>query len=149
MTISDLAWMAGFLDGEGCVTISTRRKSNHSWGAPLVTITNRDRKVLELFKATFGGYIVEIQRKKPHHSQCWSYMAFNAKARYLLIALRPYLKVKALHADVVLRFSDTMRSRIPTGDIKPYTIEEHAKRDQIVAEIRNLNRKGVINETIQ
>jgi hypothetical protein len=146
-----LAWMAGFLDGEGCVTISSkagsiRHKKKTPWLSPYVTVSNRNRGVLELFKACFGGYIVSMQRKKTHHSPCWAYMACNTKATEMLKALRPYLRVKAMHADTVLRFSETMHN---DRGCRGYTEREHEIRNYFLSQIRIMNQKGVANETVQ
>ena len=51
-----LAYIAGFVDGEGCIRI---KKSNQSGNSYYVTfqVTNSSKKPLELIKSIFGGRV--------------------------------------------------------------------------------------------
>lgn len=55
--ITELAWAAGFVDGEGCFsTMRNRRDKVRNY--PLLTISQRDRFVLDRFMVAVGdGYV--------------------------------------------------------------------------------------------
>jgi LAGLIDADG DNA endonuclease family protein len=53
----DLAWLAGFIDGDGCVSISKNTRGVY----PLIRITQRDRWILEHVKEIAGGWTAPHQ----------------------------------------------------------------------------------------
>lgn len=91
MQETEIAYAAGFFDGEGNITIQH--------GYPRVTISQVDRRPLEMFQAQFGGNIVR-QRNSYNHS--WNLVINGVKARQFLIAIRPYCTVKRTDINGVL-----------------------------------------------
>lgn len=77
----ELAWAAGFFDGEGCVS----RKKNQSNGrrAPFLQVSQTNRVVLDRFQAAVGGLGViygPYRQKKRTHSPYWLYSTSNFEA---------------------------------------------------------------------
>jgi len=113
-TRNDIVYTAGLFDGEGCITIQVenpggRRKSpTHRLEAK---ITNKDFRLLNWLKHTFGGYIC------PHHkfstssaSPCWNWrIACKGAGKFLELVL-PYLKSKTAQAQVAIAFSKLKRN---------------------------------------
>jgi len=70
----ELAWAAGFFDGEGCTTL-------HKWGGmrPRVTIGQVDREVLDRFKLAVGRGNVRgpYKKKTPRHQKSYIYDAYG------------------------------------------------------------------------
>lgn len=57
MTETDLAYIAGFIDGEGCIGLSPRNKQRTRC-YPYLRVANTDKKILERRKRTMA-------KKKP------------------------------------------------------------------------------------
>lgn len=99
-SIEQVAWAAGFFDGEGCI-LGKRTKD----GAELVvTVTQNDRRPLELLMGWFGGSIEhEISKKFVYDRYRW--VITRRKARLFLQAIAPYLVVKRERAQLALSVS--------------------------------------------
>lgn len=104
MSEMDLAYAAGFLDGEGCFSIS---KSNH-WKAS-VSCSNTDREIVAWFHENFGGHFYKnpTKRRANHRPVYqWKVVSNNAAAVCSLIA--PYLRQKTEQALLIIALQQTM-----------------------------------------
>ena len=103
---TDLAYTAAFLDGEGCINISrrmTRTGRNYSYRLECI-FSNNHQGVLVYLQKLWGGAIFET---RANHFQ----LRLGAQATAaLLIACKPYLKIKTEQADHALRFYDTFKA---------------------------------------
>ena len=108
----DKAYIAGLVDGEGCITLRREvRKENHrGWRInPHVGIYNTNREVLEWAQQTLAcGCLWKTTMSKKHakaHYKQMYVLHFNAHdIRSLLPQLLPYLKIKKLPAELVLEY---------------------------------------------
>jgi hypothetical protein len=105
----ELAYLAGFFDGEGCITIARIGKISY---VLLVTISQRKdcSKVLELFKNRFGGSIVtqKVTKYVTHDSNdVHRYNLTGKAAADLLEVLLPLLIVKKAQAKMGIAFFRT------------------------------------------
>lgn len=115
---SDLAWAAGFLDGEGCIHIAKqryrgRRSDTYRLG---VYVTQNDRPALQAFCDAVGiqAPIYPIQRAENHSRQCYT-LNFNGRnALRLLKAVMPHLRRKLREAKAALRFWTEGRMGVPS-----------------------------------
>jgi hypothetical protein len=108
----ELAWAAGFTDGEGCLSIARqtytdpRRRATYRMR---VDIMQNNLEVLTDFERAVGlkGRIYAVKR---HHSQnrdCYR-IAYDGEAAFELIRrLHPFLRRKRHEADVSLQFERT------------------------------------------
>lgn len=128
---SDLAYIAGFFDGEGCVQI---RKRGHRWEA-MLRIVGTDYPQMERLARTFG---VNLSRRpgtgtnKSHFEVCLQHKRAERWARLL----KPYCRVKADELDLLLAFRETVhhgRTSVPAS------VEVH--RREIAATCRALKRR--------
>jgi len=124
----DLAWAAGFFDGEGSVSIplvhpKTRGKAYRQMQLQ-VTCTNTYPQALKRFQEWFGGRVTTVHRGAKDHPRkpCYKWAMEANGAASFLNAVRPYLKVKHEQADLALRFQSTMTSR------NTVTLEQVAER---------------------
>jgi hypothetical protein len=88
----DTAWAAGFIDGDGTITL---RKVNSSGAkrAPFICVDNTDREMLEALEAMFGGGIVDKGRPTPNHREAWSWRVYGANNVIGVLArVLPYLR---------------------------------------------------------
>jgi hypothetical protein len=64
-TETELAYLAGIIDGEGCFTLH-REKNSHRFASQL-QIGNTDLRLLEWVKTRFGGSVNFERRNNPRH----------------------------------------------------------------------------------
>jgi hypothetical protein len=94
-----VAYIAGLFDGEGSIGIypcgpsGYNRRGYHLF----VTLTQKDRRILDALKTTFGG---SVQRANTCHH--WRLYA-NDAAEFLRL-LRPYLILKREQAELAVMF---------------------------------------------
>lgn len=91
-----LSYLAGFFDGEGYIGIVTGKGCR----SLRVSITQKDRTILNLFQCLFGGNI--SQHCKSDDCYRW-YLGSNAALK-LLEDLSPYLMLKAGQAKIAIEF---------------------------------------------
>ena len=94
----DLAWMAGFMDGEGSIGAYTRYYNVY------VSITNTERWMLELFKFAFGGNVYDLLGGEVNWKARYEYKISGDKALVMLRALLPYLKLKKGQAELAVQY---------------------------------------------
>lgn len=101
MNSLDAAWLAGFIDGDGCITLSKRRHYT-----PLLVIDSCDAELLEKVKRIIGaGYVCCKPKYKNHHRQAWSFRLNNFEVLCgVLREIYPFLScnVKKQRAAIVL-----------------------------------------------
>lgn len=112
--LAELAWLAGFFDGEGWIDLALSR------GNPTlhVAIKNTDLTALERCQAITG--VGSIHSTKSKTKPTWTWRVCGSKAQAVLRWLRPLLTCKASQADVVVAYPighpgkklpETVRSR--------------------------------------
>jgi hypothetical protein len=105
---TELAWLAGFVDGEGCVRIA-RDKNKAGRSTPYtyylsVQISQKDPTVLRRIKETWGG---TMWCKNPERNGgVWNYHIKARKAQALLEAILPHLVLKREQAEMALAFQE-------------------------------------------
>ena len=104
----DVAYIAGLFDGEGDVGVYryVHSKNGVAYLRVLMRITNTHLGVLEWVRDKVGAGTVltrHDKRRSAFRSPCFRYQVAHSNAKALLIAMRPYLKIKASKVDKILR----------------------------------------------
>ena len=102
-----LAYLAGFFDGEGCVTII--KGKNHLGNVQYslrVIVVNTNDYVLHLYKLSFGGRIQKRKYKKPEWRDCYAWELSSTRAYDSLKCMYPYLTLKKAQADLAFEFQE-------------------------------------------
>lgn len=142
---ADAAYLAGIIDGEGCITIM-RRKHVERGERPRYTlevvVINTDYSLIEWLQARFGGNVLKRNLRSKKWADTWRWRTSNLHSEAILRRVRPFLIIKARQADVALRFRDTFathacRFRMPTEAV-------YEKREELREEIQFLNRRGPV-----
>jgi hypothetical protein len=115
------AYAAGFIDGEGCLAITSRRKpeGRATYYETLMVVSQIDPAPLRELQAAFGGSIHILHteyriRKAWRPAHRWHLS--GTRLRACLQSLRPYLRVKAAQADLMLEFFEVLdRTRVNYG----------------------------------
>jgi hypothetical protein len=131
LLVVDWAWLAGFIDGEGTITLSLYRKRDNTHGLyPEIIVAQKDRWVLDYIHQSVGMGSI---KKNGNGSHVWYVRGTKVKA--LLDQLLSHLVVKQESAKLLIEFCER---RIIAGWRGPFT-----ERDwQIELEIRARNKKG-------
>ena len=125
----DYAYIAGLLDGEGTVSITSQLDLR-------VCIRNTNRAVLDWIKSVIGeGNIYGDKRRE---KVCYSLELSSNKAAHFLKSVYPYLRIKKLQAKVALEFQEKA-NRVPSSTY--YLIGSEKERRQIIyRQMKELNQ---------
>jgi len=118
---TDLAWAAGFFDGEGCILIrrgkhkDPKRKIQHSL---VLSVVQTDVRPLNTLQRLFGGSIHVYTRTIPNRKQIWTWRINKTSvAANILKLLYPYLQVKMEEAEIALGFPFTEKPQRITNEV--------------------------------
>lgn len=126
----ELAYLAGFFDGEGCVSISTR---THGGYGLMVSVSQLNPMPLLLLRSRFGGSISRSRDRRGFRTM----VVWTAGARIAANAIRemrPLLAVKADEVDLALAFQDGLDSWTDK-------VAEIDRRARMAAELQRLKRR--------
>jgi hypothetical protein len=101
----DLAWAAGFVDGEGCISVVEQLKPNQrSTHRVRFQVAQNNLPVLEHLNAVLGGMgrIYSMRRTAAHNRQMYMLLLDGWKAVAVVAKLAPYLVRKKQEAEVLL-----------------------------------------------
>lgn len=112
MSVEDIIYLAGIIDGEGCVYISKyKRKGKQNYYYLMsVTISGTSRELILWIYSTFGGWFCKDSHQ-PRKNRAISFKVQwgNNKASDLLKLVLPYLKLKRPEAELAIYFQDNLR----------------------------------------
>ena len=108
-TIPELAWAAGFMDGEGCISIARQTYTDAARRATFrirVDITQNHLKVLRYFEKAAGvkGRMYEVKRDASQNRDCYHLAYDGDRAFEVIERLLPYLQRKQHEAKAALEF---------------------------------------------
>ena len=107
ISADEIAWTAGFFDGEGCVCIHPINKNStyHLY----VTVAQVDIRPLLFLKEKFGGGIYFHNRGKPNNQPSYQWATSGWKALNFLNLIVKHLKVKKEKAEKAIVFQNTFK----------------------------------------
>lgn len=132
----DLRWLAGFVDGEGCI-----HAHHHSrWAVPRISIGNTNKAIIDTIRSTFPGSNYERRygsksTYKTLHTVLWSGEKAIAMAKRLL----PYLRVKHLQAAILSSFPYILKGAGPGKRLDENVRKERIRRWKL---LKKLNKRG-------
>lgn len=137
---TDLAWSAGFVDGEGCIALCKHAQKikgvEYRCFVLRLSVTNTDLRCLERLKSMFGGSINQANHKgREHHKPCWTWYCTSAKAERALIALLPFLFSKKEQAELGIASRRYIQS-----NGRPRTADSIAGQEHAYTQLRHLKR---------
>ncbi len=94
MTPEEAAWLAGYIDGDGCVSLSNR--SGRVWRSPLLVIDSCDTELLDEVIRLAGGALIKKPSREAHHRQAWTWRLTGAdNIIALLTKIEPYMRCRS------------------------------------------------------
>ena len=142
MEDTELAYLAGFFDGEGCCTICAGKSSttDNISIRPRIAITNTVSTSLTPYLNEWGGSIFKTKRFSDTHKDCYTWSLYGiVKIREFLIDILPYLVIKRNQAFLLWELCDLGNWRGGQRRIPPEII---VKRKKITEKLMRLNKKG-------
>jgi hypothetical protein len=143
-----LAWAAGFIDGEASIQINKASgKQRMKLGStPQVHLYVRadqvDEKPLKRLQEMFGGSLYHRPPRGTTQQPQWVWTIQSRSAYQMLIAIRPWLTVKAERADLAICFHESCQAHRPVGINKRLSTEEFGERLAYHDAMKSLNLRG-------
>lgn len=109
LSATELAYVAGIIDGEGCIQIrphKPRGASRTRVYQVLVSITNGNEKLIKWLHKSLGGNLYEHRKSYGTVHRMWQINLSTSHAVNMLRAIRPYLIAKAAQCDIAIAFQD-------------------------------------------
>jgi hypothetical protein len=109
----DLAWAAGFIDGEGYVhlqPVHKRRSDGYTNRKPRIEVAQVDPSALLKLKRILGGSIITMTPRNGR-KQSFRWDLTGVRVVPALEALLPYLTVKRAQALLLLEYASLMRAK--------------------------------------
>lgn len=137
----ELAWAAGFFDGEGCVSITKCIRRGGTHHGLRVDICQTNEEVLDVFYKVVGerGSQHSFSFDKPNWQTKYSIIYCGRPAVNVLRKLLPYLVLKADQARLGIRLQE--RLWIPKNRRLGLSDEELMIRDQMWQEIAAMKNR--------
>lgn len=140
LTETSKAYIAGLVDGEGCITISINRKysENRFSIQPSVTITNCDKPLLNSVVEELGYGSIKDKTKHKGWKDSYSLVIPVNKICTFINLIRPYLRLKLGQAEKILEY---FNYHTPIGS-KNIPEDVWQNRLRVAHEIQYMNRRG-------
>lgn len=151
LTITDLAYAAAFIDGEGCVGIKRSKGIRPKRGSVspeyrvYILAANTHKGVIDWMQDKFGGSI-GFQAKGYcknglERKICYRWRIASSSAITFLRLIRPYMIVKKDQADICFMFQTSVKN---LGGRKSIPEETLRFREDCFQRNRVLNKKGKV-----
>ena len=142
-SIAEIAYLAGLIDGEGCIYIGHTKQGKYGNGYQwhsMLKITSCDEELIIWLENTFGGSKDSRYRwtsKKAFTRPVYNWQATGPMLDYILPLVMPYLIIKKKQCDVMMRFRRTCQN------IGSKRLPEHinTRRQLLLIELRQLNSR--------
>lgn len=142
-TNEELAYLAGMVDGDGCISIHRIGKPADGYYALTLAVGNTHMGMLEWIRARFGGTITTSGKPcKPHHAKKWTWAIYGQPMADLLSLLYPYLVAKKRQAELGVEYRVTVYTPSQKGGAPgraKLSEEMKAYRLRIYTELKSLN----------
>lgn len=134
MNQTDLAYLAGLIDGEGTVSCSVVKNAKGFLALnKQLSIFNTNLTLISWITARFGGTVHSRKRNinwKEEHQVKWS----ANEAASLLTAILPYLVIKKEQAEIFIALHKTKSNSV--------SLETQEYRQRLCSRIAELNKRG-------
>lgn len=107
ISTEDLAYVAGIIDGEGCIALWKNRETRYRKAisvTPGIGLGMTDSLIIDFIYANFGGCISHSQPKGNRKLVTQYSINSRKELKKLLTSILPYLRLKKQQAKLVLEF---------------------------------------------
>jgi LAGLIDADG endonuclease len=137
-------WAAGFIDGEGCVSIGRAKAKDHNWYSYTLNlaVSQKTEAPLKRLHEMFGGHLFNYKSRGVVYYR-WQHWGPGALAA--IKELLPYLFVKREVAEVGIRFQEQMTAWNKEYGRRGYPEEVVTGRELFWSQARALNARNRAN----
>lgn len=137
-----LAYLAGFLDGEGSIAIGLNKnpRGERRWYLR-ISCHQLDPRPLRLLADRFGGSVRRHGYQARRTRQIFEWAVNSRQAYRVLKEVRPYLIVKADEADVGIEFQEVLMSRTLSRRVS-LSEDEQGIRHSLYEKLRMLKQRS-------
>ena len=143
--VTDWAYAAGFVDGEGCIAITrsfSKPRNRFYYGVAVVAV-NRDRDVLDWMRSLWAGWVVSMSRATANDRPAWAWRSpTGTSAEPFLRGVRPWLRIKGPQCDNALSMIQVLRRSRYTLGPKVLPSEWLIDQENHYWRQRELNHRG-------
>ena len=151
LTETQKAYIAGFFDGEGCLSYYKMKSKSSKRGWTFVGcayMTNTHLETIIALKNMIGFGCVRkrnVYSYSGNRKETWNISFSPRQLRVLLKAIYPYLITKKQQAKIMLDYLDTLIWG--RGANNPLSEKEIEYREELFVVFKRLNRRGVQNKS--
>jgi hypothetical protein len=111
MKSTDLAYAAGVIDSDGCITITRGKSIGKRLFSPKVFVRQVHPEAVESLHAWFGGYTWKVPPSLPGGRPLKEWHITHNGAVAVVRAIIPFLRIKKTQANLVLKFHKAITDR--------------------------------------
>jgi len=138
----ETAWLAGFFDGEGCVSLHKDKRHKRFSYVPAVALANKNFQVLREIQSAWGGYLRTVKRSQtPPHQWTWTLHLPISCLRRFLLEILPFLKIKSEEARVLVDFLETREAYRARKSGRKFDKSWYAFAEECYWQLRRLKGK--------
>jgi hypothetical protein len=142
MSEQDKAYLAGIIDGEGCITISRgvhKKQNNNVYYQAVLHVANTDKRMIDWIIEITGLGSYHRGKHHPPRKVWYRWAVRSAAACEVVRTVYPYLVCKQRQADVLLELGEEVKVGPGRGyRLSPETTEY---RDRLYQILKNLHRR--------
>lgn len=138
MSKATAAYLAGFIDGEGYISLHPSTYKGEQYYQPVLKVTSTDQWIVEWMQASFGGSVHYREYDNPRFRDAATWQLNGKKLKPFLQAVAPYLRLKKEQAEILLE-KYRLQERHPGT---PYTQSEKTSIVKMYRTLRDLNKRG-------
>lgn len=145
MEETDKAWLAGFIDGEGCINLQRQKIHNRNYYFIRVQITQTHKDVLEhVCRITGVNRLIKMPRYGENQSDAFKWDADMKDSKRILAEVLPYLQRKKETAALALEYIEFWyQNRPPKKERgKPAKEIDYSKFEEYKEKFHSLNSRG-------
>lgn len=136
----NIAYLAGIIDGEGCISIRKWQQRNKYWIYSLtLDVGNTNRILTDWLSDNFGGTVILFHSKNPRHNDRYCWRLSQGKAGIIIKKVLPYLLIKKEQAVLALEYRKTFLKGNTAGLPSKIVLQ----RDKMIEKMHKLNKRGI------
>jgi hypothetical protein len=143
--LTDWAYTAGFVDGEGCISIVrafTPKRGRYVYGV-VVVVANRDRDILDWMQSVWGGWVVAVSARQGRARMSWDWRCPTGhSAKPFLLGIQPLLRIKKAQCKNALAMIDLLQRSRRTLGREPLPQAWLEEQEKLYWVQRKLNHRG-------
>jgi hypothetical protein len=129
LTIADLAWTAGIIDGEGSIFVMTQKRQDRERETNYilrVSVQSTDPFMTAELKKMFpDGAEFSVQRdKRPECSDTMKWQLNGKRAAKFLKEILPFMRVKHTQAALAVEFQETTKKHWRNMEEQDYVLQQ-------------------------